>query len=209
MLKMNCVVMAIRLLLRGTGLIIPKSLREQVLQLALEGHQSIVKTKNRLRFKVWWPKMDTEAERLCRKCHGCQVTREPKKPEHMLRVVPPSGPSQDCACDILGPLPSGEYIFVIVDYFSRYYEIAVLKSVTTEKDILALIPIFSRFGLPLTLHTENGPQFISNEFEQYLKEDTIKHYTSIPLWLQSNGEVERQNRSLMKGIRVAHLEKRD
>ena len=198
-----------QLLLRGTRLIIPKSLREQVLQLAHEGHQGIVKTKNRLRSKVWWPKMDTEAERLCRKCHGCQVTGEPNKPEPMHRVVPPSGPWQDCACDILGPLPSGEYIFVIVDYFSRYYEIAVLKSVTTEKVILALIPIFSRFGLPLTLRTDNGPQFISNEFEQYLKEHGIKHYTSIPLWPQSNGEVERQNRSLMKAIRVAHLEKRD
>ena len=105
--------------------------------------------------------MDTEAERLCRKCHGCPVTGEPNKPEPKHRVVPPSGPWQDCACDILGPLPSGEYIFVIVDYFSRYYEIAVLKSVTTEKVILALIPIFSRFGLPLTLRTDNGPQFIS------------------------------------------------
>ena len=61
----------------------------------------------------------------------------------MQRVAPPSGPWQDCACDILGTLPSGENIFVIVDYFSRNYEIAVLKSVTTEKVILALISIFS------------------------------------------------------------------
>ena len=111
--------------------------------------------------------------------------------------------------DILGPLPSGEYIFVIVDYFSRCYEIAVLKSVTTEKVILALTLIFSRFGLPLTLRTDNGPQFFSNEFEQCLKEHGIKHYTSILLWPQGNREVERQNRSLMKAIRVAHLEKRD
>ena len=48
-----------QLLLRGTRLIIPKSLREQVPQLAHEGHQGIVKTKNRLRSKVWWPKIDT------------------------------------------------------------------------------------------------------------------------------------------------------
>ena len=54
--------------------------------------------------------MDTEAERLCRKCYGCQVTGEPNEPEPMDRVVPPSGPWQDCACDILGPLPSGEYL---------------------------------------------------------------------------------------------------
>ena len=85
----------------------------------------------------------------------------------------------------------------------------MLKSVTTEKVILAPIPIFSRFGLPLTLCTDNGPQFASNDYEQYLKEHGIKHSTSIPLWPQSNGEVERQNCSLMKGIRIAHLEKKD
>ena len=159
-----------------------------MLQLAHEGHQDIVKTKNSLDSKVWWTKVDTEAERLCRKCHGCQVTGEPIKPEIIHRVVPPSGPWQDCSCDILGPFPSGEYIFVIVDYFS-HYEIAMLKSVTTEKVIVALIPIFSRFELPLTLRTDNGQQFNSNEFEQYLNEHGIKHYTSIPLWPQSNSEI--------------------
>ena len=97
--------------------------------------------------------MNTEAERLCRKCHGCKVTGEPNKPEAMHKVVPPSGPWQDCACNILGPLPSREYIFVIVDYFNGYHEIAVLKSVTTGKVISALIPIFSHFGLLLTLRT--------------------------------------------------------
>ena len=150
--------------------------------------------------------MNTETERLCRKCHGCQVTEELNKPELMRRVVPPSGPSQDCACDLLGPLPRREFIFVIVDYFSRNYAIAVLKSVTTEKVISALIPIFSLFGLPLTLRTDNGPQFISNKFEEYFKEHGIKHYISIP---KSNGDVERQNCSLMKAIRVAQLEKRN
>ena len=98
----------------------------------------------------------------------------------MHRVVPPSGSWQGCACNVLGPLPSGEYIFVIVDYCSRYHEVAALKSKTTEKVISKLIPIFAHFGLPLTLRTDNGPQFISNEFEQYLKEYGIKQYTSIP-----------------------------
>ena len=90
---------------------------------------------------------------------------EPNETELMHRVVPPSGPWQDCACDILGSLPSREYVFVIADYFTRYYEIDVLKSVTTEKVILALIPTFWCFKLLLTLRIDNGPQSISNEFE--------------------------------------------
>nr|XP_058962028.1 uncharacterized protein K02A2.6-like [Pocillopora verrucosa] len=60
-----------KLVLRGTRIVIPQSLRKQVLHLAHEGHQGIVKMKSRLRTKVCWPKMDTDAERICKSCHGC------------------------------------------------------------------------------------------------------------------------------------------
>jgi len=96
------------LLLRGTGIIIPKELRKRVLELAHKGHQGIVKTKSMLRVKVWWPGMDKEGERLCRTCHGCQVNSEFNRPEPITTTLPPSGPWQDCAIDILGPLPTGE-----------------------------------------------------------------------------------------------------
>ena len=52
------------LLLRGTRIVIPQSLRGRAVKLAHEGHQGIVKTKNRLRSKVWWPKMDRDVEKL-------------------------------------------------------------------------------------------------------------------------------------------------
>ena len=44
-----------------------------MLDLAHEGHQGIVKTKERLRSKVWWPGIDKEAEKKCRECFGCQM----------------------------------------------------------------------------------------------------------------------------------------
>ena len=56
------------LVLRGDRLVIPQSMREDVLRLAHEGHQGSVKTKNCLRAKVWWPKMDAATEKLCRYC---------------------------------------------------------------------------------------------------------------------------------------------
>lgn len=62
-----------QLLLGGSRLVIPQVLRERVLELAHEGHQGIVKMKCRLRSKVWWPKMDADAEKLCKSCHGCQA----------------------------------------------------------------------------------------------------------------------------------------
>ena len=198
-----------KLVLRGTRLVIPKKLRKQVLDLAHEGHQGIVKTKQRLRTKVWWPGIDRQAEQRCRTCHGCQLVGKPLPPEPLKRTELPTQPWQDLAVDLLGPLPTGEYLLVAVDYFSRFFEVAVTKSVTSGKMISCLEAMFATHGLPLSIKTDNGPQFVSEEFEVYLKDNNIEHRTSTPLWPQANGEVERQNRSLLKAMRIAHSEGRD
>ena len=57
-----------QVILRGTRIMIPKVLRHIVVELAHEGHQGIVKMKERLRSKVWWPGVDKDAERKCREC---------------------------------------------------------------------------------------------------------------------------------------------
>ena len=128
------------ILLRGTRIIVPRVLREKVVRLAHEGHQGMVKTKYRLRNKVWWPGMDKDAEKVCKVCHGCQVTSGYDPPEPMSRVLPLTAPWQDCSADLLGPLPSGECSLVVVDNFSRFLEVAILKSTTSAK----IIKAFSR-----------------------------------------------------------------
>jgi len=54
-----------QVILRGTRIVIYKVLRHRVVELAHEGHQGIVKVKERLRSKVWWPGVDKDAERKC------------------------------------------------------------------------------------------------------------------------------------------------
>ena len=90
-----------KLMLRGTRIVVPQSLRKQALHLAHEGHQGIVKMKGQLRTKVWWPKMDTDAKQICKRCHGCQVVSGFRAPEPMPRVEPPTGPWQDVAFDVI------------------------------------------------------------------------------------------------------------
>lgn len=69
-------------ILRGTRIVVPQSLRKRVVSLAHEGHQGVVKTKERLRTKVWWPGMDRDAERRCAECYGCQlVTKNVPPPQ--------------------------------------------------------------------------------------------------------------------------------
>ena len=77
------------LVLRGTRIVMPYSLRRRVVNLAHEGHQAVVKTKERLRTKVWWPGMDCEAKKRCAECFGCPlVTKNVPPPPLKLTYMP-------------------------------------------------------------------------------------------------------------------------
>ena len=163
-----------KLLLCRDRIVIPKSLRKTVLQSAHERHQGIVKMKSRLLTKLWWPKLDADAEKLCKSCQGCQVVGQFSPPEPMMRTEPPTGPWQDIAIDLMGPMAMGETLLVVVDYYSRFYEVVVMRSMTTQKVIVTLSQIFARFGFPHSLKSDNGPQFVSEDFQKYLLENGIE-----------------------------------
>ena len=197
------------IVLRNCRIVIPTKLRNQVLQLAHEGHQGITKCKDRLRTKVWWPGVDREMERMCRTCHACQITQLPSHPPPMKRTQLPTGPWITIAADILGPLPTGEYLLVVVDYYSRYFEVDLLKRIRASDIISRLKTTFSRYGAPYTMITDNGSQFMDHSFECFLKDYGVEHSTSPPLWPRANGEVERQNRTLLHAMQTAQVEGKD
>ena len=62
--------------------------------LAHEGHQGMVRTKTRLREKVWWPGMDKQVEEVVRDCHSCQLVGPPAKPEPAESTKPPIASEQ-------------------------------------------------------------------------------------------------------------------
>ena len=195
--------------LRGNRIVIPNKLRSRVVALAHEGHLGVVGTKQTIRTKVWWPGLEKDVEKHVRACYGCQVTSRPNPPEPLRSTELPSGPWEDVAVDFLGPLPSGDSILVVIDYYSRYYEYTIMKSTTAEKTVSALMEIFARHGLPQTLYSDNGPQFISETFADYMRTTGVHHHKVTPKWPQANGEVERQNQSLEKRMRIAQAERKD
>ena len=192
-----------QLVLRRSRIVMPRKLRPQALALAHEGHLGIVGTKQSLRSKVWWPGIDKAVETYCRSCHGCQLVARPDAPEPIRSTTLPVGPWIDVGVDLLGPLPSGHSILVVVDYYSRYYEYSILQSTTTEKVLDSLDDMFSRQGWPMTIKSDNGPQFRSDEFGDYCTHYAIQHLRVTAKWAQANGEVERQNASIMKRVRIA------
>jgi transposase InsO family protein len=121
----------------------------------------------------------------------------------------PQAAWQKVSADLMGPFPTGESLLVMVDYYSRFPVVEILKSTTSSALIQRMHQIFAVHGLPHTLVTDNGPQLISAEFAAYLQECGIKHHRVTPLWPRANGEVERFNRVLKKAIQTAHSEGKD
>ena len=196
--------------LRGNRIVVPQGLRLHCVKLAHQGHQGIVKTKQRLRTKVWWPQLEKDVEKFCKSCHSCQLVSTPNPPEPIQPTTLPNGPWQDLSIDFLGPLDSGKhFVLVVVDYYSRWFDIEITKDTTSSKVISTLRRLFTTHGLPFSITSDNAANFKSQEFETYLEENGIDHRLVTPLHPAANGEVERQNRSLMKRIRIAKAENKN
>ena len=108
----------------------------------------------------------------------------PQRPEPIKTSHLPNGPWQHISVDLMTPsLPSGDHLFVAVDYYSRYVEVDVMKSTTTDKIIASLKKMFHIHGLPICVSSDNGPQFISQEFKNFVREHHIFHRKTTPSWL--------------------------
>uniref|UniRef100_A0A1L8DIS4 RNA-directed DNA polymerase n=3 Tax=Nyssomyia neivai TaxID=330878 RepID=A0A1L8DIS4_9DIPT len=195
--------------IRGDKIVVPQDLRARMLDLGHEGHPGMSAMKRRLRDRVWWPRMDSEIEKYVRRCEGCRLVSNPDHPEPMMRRELPSGPWIDVAADFMGPLPSGEYLFVIIDYYSRYMEIEIMSKITAAETTKRLRKIFLRLGNPITMTVDNGRQLVGREMEDFCAERKILLNNTTPYWPQQNGEVERQNRSLLKRLRISHAQGRN
>ncbi|CAF4952682.1 unnamed protein product [Pieris macdunnoughi] len=119
--------------LRGSKLIIPKQRRDRVLEAAHQGHPGFVAMKGRLRTKVCWPKIDRDAESRVKTCKGRTLVSSPK-PHPTKRRDLPSEPCLDVAVYFLGPLPSNDYLLILIDYYSRYKEIKIIKNINCHRN---------------------------------------------------------------------------
>nr|DAA65004.1 TPA_exp: gag-pol protein [Drosophila sechellia] len=198
-----------KILLRGTRLVIPATLRKRVLELAHEGHPGESAMKRRLRSKVWWPRIDRDAENFVKACRDCLVVSQPLGPAPMQRTPFPTSAWMSIASDLLGPLPNGKYVLVFIDYFSRYMELKFMQSISSTAIIGAMKEIFCRLGFSKYLRTDNGRQYVSEMFENYCSLNGITLIRTPPYWPQANGEVENINKSLVKRLKIAHLNKKN
>ena len=197
-----------KIILRGSRIVIPAVLRERAISIAHEGHQGLVKTKKLLREKVWFPGIDSMVKQKVEQCLACQANGPESHPDPLQMSPLPPKPWHTLNMDFCGPLPTGEYLFVIIDAYSRFPEVEIVHSTSARAIIPKMDRIFATHGIPDTIRSDNGPPFTSNEIRDYMRENGINHRKITPLWPQANSEAENFMKPLTKAVRSANVEGR-
>ena len=96
----------------------------------------------------------------------------------------------------------GKICLLVVDAHSKWGEVIEVSTTTSVKTIETLRQLFACYGLRSQLVSDNGPQFISKEFEQFMKSNGIRHTRSTPYHPASNGEAERFVRSFKESMKA-------
>ena len=197
------------LVLRGTRIVIPEALQSDVIALAHEGHQGLTKTKQYLRTRVWFPKMDQMTQEYIDTCLPCQAATDRNHTEPLKPTAMPERPWQKLAMDFKGPIASKFYFFLLIDEYSRFPEVEIVTSTSAESVIPKLHRILCTHGIPEEIKSDNGPPFNGEEIKNYAKRQGFRHRLIEPEHPESNGLAENFMRMLTKVAHTAYTAKQD
>lgn len=102
-------------ILQGSWNVMPSALWQATLSNAHEGHQGIVRTKQMVREKVWWPGIVNQVETMVKACLSCQSVADKPTAKPLRPTEIPAKPWQEVHIDLCGPFPSGESLLVCED----------------------------------------------------------------------------------------------
>ena len=187
----------------GVRVIVPKKLQQQVLNELHQSHPGMARMRTLAHSHVWWPNLDHDIESLVKACSQCQSVRSspPVAPLHPWSW--PTRPWQRIHVDYAGPF-RGRNFLIVVDAHSKWPEVIPMVSTTSSATIHELRCLFSSFGLPEQLVSDNGPQFTADEFKEFLKANHVKHIRSAPYHPSCNGAAERFVRTFKQALRTGH-----
>ena len=149
----------------------------------------------------YWPSLFKDAHQFISTCDKCQrmgnISRKDEPPMHPILEVELF---DLWGIDFMGPFPASYnnlYILLAVDYVSKWVE--AIPSRTNDAKVVAHFlrsNIFSRFGTPRALITDNGTHFCNKVIDKVLQKYGVRHRTSLAYHPQSNGQAEVSNREI-------------
>ncbi|GKA30206.1 reverse transcriptase domain-containing protein [Tanacetum coccineum] len=161
-----------------------------------------------LRSGYYWPTMHRDARDMIKKCKDCQVHRPiPRQPQQELTPITSPWPFHKWGIDIAGPFPVAagglKFLIVAIDYFTKWIEAKAVATITgNQVKRFVWDNIVCRFGLPGEIVSDNGKQFCDNPFKDWCSRLSITQRFASVKHPQTNGLVERANRSLGEGIKA-------
>ncbi|GFW67109.1 retrovirus-related Pol polyprotein from transposon 412 [Trichonephila clavipes] len=170
------------------------------------GHFGVMKTLHRVRERFCWGKVRADVEQWCKSCDACSARKGPKiRSRGKLHRYNVGAPFERIAFDILGPLPrtasGNKYLLVVMDYFTKWPEVYPIPDQEAPTVAEAVVQHWiSRYGVPLQLHSDQGRNFVSAVLKGVCELLGIDKTKTTPLHPQSDGMVERFNRTILNNL---------
>jgi len=174
----------------------------------LGGHHGLTRTFNKMYEEHNWKGMRKQIKQFIKKCPNCQknktATRTPKEP--MVITSTATRAFEKIFLDVVGPLPrshSGNaFILTLQDDLTKFAWASPMENHEANTVAQHFVTKFvCLHGIPQSLVTDCGTEFLSNVFKEVCKLLKIRQTSTTPYHPQSNGSLERSHRSLAEYLR--------
>ena len=189
-------------------IVLPNALRTEVLQ---QFHSSPTAGHlGEVRDRFCWVQCSKDVHTFCKNCDLCSSLRGPTTKRRVpLDQYNAVAPMERLAIDVLGPLPTTEagnkYLLITADYFTKWVEAYPLPNQEAVTVAEALVKNFvCQFGVPLIIHSFQERNFESLVFPEMCRLLGIHKTRTTPLHPQSDGMVERFNRTIKDQHQTFH-----
>uniref|UniRef100_T1KEK1 RNA-directed DNA polymerase n=1 Tax=Tetranychus urticae TaxID=32264 RepID=T1KEK1_TETUR len=175
------------------------------------GHFGIEKTYLQLSRRFWMPSMYEKVKELCQNCEKCYIGKSSNCTfsEPSLKPIPETVLDR-LEMDAQGPLTfkngAKKVILVLIDTLTRFVYAKLYTNQTSSTVISFLNEFFSLYGFPSIIQTDRGRNFLSGDVSKHLKNVGIKHEISNAYHPQSQGIVERVNRTIAERLRTSIID---
>ena len=192
---------------KGHRVVIPAAERPDTMKSLHQSHIGIEGTLRRARDTVYWPGITSVLKDYIAKCGICNRYRPEQCKEPLCPHRAPEIPWEEVGVDLFEL--DRQTFLIAVDYYSGLFEVQDMTSTVASRVITVLKSWFARHGIPITVMSDNGPPFNSENFQEFSEEWDFNHITSSPHYPQSNGKVENAVKTCKSLLKKARDDKQD